>query len=112
MLSRRHLLASALAAPAIVKLGLGTAQAAEAIKLIAGIGTALVGKLVLFDVGSMQSRTMTVARNPECPSCGTKPRIRAAGDRCGFRRFFQRIGAECSGGNQSGHQHQPALVQG
>ena len=59
---------------------LGTAQAAEAIKLIAGIGTALVGKLVLFDVGSMQSRTMTVARNPECPSCGTKPRIRAAGD--------------------------------
>jgi molybdopterin/thiamine biosynthesis adenylyltransferase/rhodanese-related sulfurtransferase len=59
---------------------LGTAQAAEAIKLIAGVGEPLVGRLFLLDVGSMRSRTVTLARNPECPVCGAKPRVRAAGD--------------------------------
>ncbi len=59
---------------------LGTAQAAEAIKLIAGIGEPLVGRLFLLDVGSMRSRIVKLARNPDCPVCGSKPRVRAAGD--------------------------------
>jgi len=59
---------------------LGAAQAAEAIKLITGIGEPLVGRLFLLNVGSMQSRTVKLTRNPGCPACGSKPRIRAAGD--------------------------------
>jgi len=59
---------------------LGTAQAAEAIKLIAGIGEPLVGRLFLLNVGSMQSRTVALTRNPDCPACGSTPRIRIEGD--------------------------------
>lgn len=59
---------------------LGTAQAAEAIKLITGIGEPLVGRLFLLDVATMRSRTVTLTRNPDCPVCGAKPRVRAAGD--------------------------------
>jgi len=55
---------------------IGTLQATEAIKLILGLGEPLVGRLFLFDALRMQSRTLRVARNPECPVCGERPTIR------------------------------------
>jgi adenylyltransferase/sulfurtransferase len=51
---------------------IGTALAAEAIKWLAGLGTALSGRLVLFDALTMQWRTLTVARDPSCPVCGAQ----------------------------------------
>ena len=49
----------------------GVVQAAEAIKLITGIGEPLVGRLLLVDGLRMRFRTIDVARDPECRACGT-----------------------------------------
>ncbi|HVP67289.1 MAG TPA: molybdopterin-synthase adenylyltransferase MoeB [Anaeromyxobacteraceae bacterium] len=51
---------------------LGTVQATEAIKLAAGIGRPLIGRLLLVDALSMEFRTMSIRRDPRCPACGTR----------------------------------------
>lgn len=53
---------------------IGTMQATECIKLIAGIGDALVGRLLLVDTLAMSFRTIELHSDPECPSCGTSRR--------------------------------------
>jgi adenylyltransferase/sulfurtransferase len=53
---------------------IGTLQATEAIKLIAGIGEPLVGRLLLFDALAMTFRTIALRRDPDCPSCGASAR--------------------------------------
>jgi molybdopterin/thiamine biosynthesis adenylyltransferase/rhodanese-related sulfurtransferase len=50
----------------------GTIQATEAIKLITGAGTPLVGRLLLIDALHWRQRTVRVRRDPECPACGTR----------------------------------------
>jgi molybdopterin-synthase adenylyltransferase len=52
----------------------GATQAAEALKLIAGAGTTLVGRLLLLDALAMQWREVRVPRDPSCPVCGDRPR--------------------------------------
>jgi len=47
-------------------------QAAETIKLITGAGETLGGRLLLVDGLRMRFRTVDVARDPECPACGTR----------------------------------------
>ncbi|PQO45946.1 molybdopterin-synthase adenylyltransferase MoeB [Blastopirellula marina] len=54
---------------------IGTIQATEAIKLILGIGDSLAGKLLLYDALQMRFRQLQVAKDPDCPVCGTKPAI-------------------------------------
>jgi sulfur-carrier protein adenylyltransferase/sulfurtransferase len=49
----------------------GTIQATEAIKLIAGIGEPLIGRLLLVDALTMQFRTVKLRKDPTCPACGT-----------------------------------------
>lgn len=48
----------------------GSLQAAEALKLLAGIGEPLVGRLLLADVLSMQWRTIKFRRDAGCAVCG------------------------------------------
>ncbi len=48
----------------------GSIQAAEAMKLIMGIGNTLQGRLMLIDILSMDWHTATLPKNPECPVCG------------------------------------------
>ena len=48
---------------------LGTIQATEALKLILGIGSPLLGRLLLVDALDMRFRTVHVARNPACSAC-------------------------------------------
>ncbi|MFT4174700.1 MAG: molybdopterin-synthase adenylyltransferase MoeB [Rhodocyclaceae bacterium] len=48
----------------------GSIQAIEAIKLIAGCGEPLVGRLLLIDALTMEMRTMRYGRDPGCPVCG------------------------------------------
>jgi adenylyltransferase/sulfurtransferase len=65
----------------------GVVQATETVKLIAGIGEPLVGRLLLVDALSMQFRTVKLRKNPRCPACGTRE-LRALVDYdqfCGFR---------------------------
>lgn len=55
---------------------IGTIQATEAIKLLAGLGESLAGKLLLFDALRMRFRQITLPRDPACPVCGDTPAIR------------------------------------
>ena len=47
----------------------GSLQAMEAIKLLAGIGETLSGKLVLFDSKTSEWRTVSVRKDPACRVC-------------------------------------------
>ncbi|MBZ2167252.1 HesA/MoeB/ThiF family protein [Marinobacter sp. F4216] len=49
---------------------IGSAQAMEALKMVSGVGTPLVGRLLVLDAWDMQWREMKLARDPECPVCG------------------------------------------
>ncbi len=49
----------------------GALQAAEALKLVAGVGTSLAGRLLMLDGRSMEWSSLRTARNPGCPVCGT-----------------------------------------
>jgi adenylyltransferase/sulfurtransferase len=51
----------------------GTIQAAETLKLIIGVGEALIGRLLLFDALSMTFRALKLRKNPQCPVCGEHP---------------------------------------
>lgn len=48
----------------------GTLQAAEALKILAGCGEPLVGRLLLIDALSMSLRTVRYGRDPACVVCG------------------------------------------
>ena len=50
----------------------GTLQATEALKLVLGIGTPLIGTLLLIDALDTQFRRVKLRRDPECPACGTR----------------------------------------
>ena len=52
---------------------IGTTQAAEAMKLLLGIGQSLEGRLLLLDVLAMEWRTIRLPRDPSCRVCGTRP---------------------------------------
>ena len=63
----------------------GSLQANEALKLIAGYGDPLVGRLLTFDAQSTRFAEVKVRRDPQCPVCGIEadeedvPERRAAG---------------------------------
>lgn len=48
---------------------IGTMQAAEALKLVAGIGQPMVGRLILLDGLAMDFRSITVPKDPGCNVC-------------------------------------------
>jgi len=50
---------------------IGTFQAMEAIKLVAGIGDTLAGRLLLFDALSSRWHEVRLARDPHCRVCGS-----------------------------------------
>jgi adenylyltransferase/sulfurtransferase len=52
---------------------IGTWQASEALKLVLGIGTPLVGRLLLVDALDARVREVRIARDPACPLCGDAP---------------------------------------
>ena len=49
---------------------IGTAQAAEALKLMMNIGDSLQGRLLLLDALSMEWRTIKLSKDPACAVCG------------------------------------------
>jgi len=51
---------------------IGTIQATEALKLIAGFGESLAGYLLVFDAKTMDWRKLGLSRNPGCLTCGIK----------------------------------------
>ena len=51
----------------------GATQAAEALKLIAGAGRSLAGRLLVLDALAMHWHEMRVPRDPACPVCRQRP---------------------------------------
>ncbi|MBH1964317.1 MAG: molybdopterin-synthase adenylyltransferase MoeB [Comamonadaceae bacterium] len=49
----------------------GTLQAAEALKMICGIGTPLVGRLLMINALRTEFNEMRLLRDPACPVCGS-----------------------------------------
>src|SRR5580692_2891467 len=67
---------------------IGVIQATEAIKLILGKGSPLVGRLLLVDALNMRFRELKLRKNPECPVCGENPTVKELIDYnefCGIR---------------------------
>jgi adenylyltransferase/sulfurtransferase len=48
---------------------IGTVQAAEALKLLAGVGETLNGRLLILDALAMQWRTVKLTKDPSCAVC-------------------------------------------
>lgn len=48
----------------------GSAQAMEAMKLLAGVGESLVGHVLYLDAKRMEWRKLRLPRNPDCATCG------------------------------------------
>jgi molybdopterin-synthase adenylyltransferase len=48
---------------------IGTTQAAEAMKLLMGIGESLQGRLLLLDVQAMEWRSIKLSKDKQCPVC-------------------------------------------
>jgi molybdopterin-synthase adenylyltransferase len=49
---------------------IGAMQAAEALKLVAGIGDSLAGRLLLLDARSMEWSSIRIGRSSDCAVCG------------------------------------------
>ena len=49
---------------------IGTTQAAEAMKLLLGVGESLQGRLLLLDILAMEWRSIRLHRDPACKVCG------------------------------------------
>lgn len=54
---------------------IGSIQALETIKLILGVGTTLVGRLILFDALHFGVRELKLNKDPDCPVCGEDPTV-------------------------------------
>ena len=54
----------------------GAIQAAEALKLLLGVGDGLLGRLLLLDALGMRWRELRLRRDADCPACGDAPTIR------------------------------------
>jgi adenylyltransferase/sulfurtransferase len=51
---------------------IGSTQAGEALKLLAGAGRSLAGRLLLLDALTMEWREVRVVKDPRCPVCGSQ----------------------------------------
>jgi molybdopterin/thiamine biosynthesis adenylyltransferase len=49
---------------------IGTMQAAEALKVVMGLGQSLAGRLLLLDARTMEWTSIRIARNASCLVCG------------------------------------------
>jgi adenylyltransferase/sulfurtransferase len=51
---------------------IGAMQAMEAIKLLAGVGESLSGRLLMFDAKNAEWRSVRVKKDPACPVCSKR----------------------------------------
>jgi len=58
---------------------MGTLQATEVLKQITGLGSGMVGKLMLFDALDYSMQIIKTRKNPDCALCGETPTITRVG---------------------------------
>lgn len=66
---------------------IGTMQAAEALKLAAGIGESLAGRLLLLDAMEMEWRSVRFKKDAACAVCGTNGDVRSG-------EYLRRLGED------------------
>ncbi len=54
---------------------IGSIQATEAVKLLIGRGSPLIGRLKLYDALEMEFKSIRVRKDPGCPICGENPTV-------------------------------------
>ncbi len=54
---------------------IGMIQATETLKLILGLGSALLGSLLLYDALQLSFQKIRLNKNPDCHLCGSHPSI-------------------------------------
>jgi adenylyltransferase/sulfurtransferase len=69
-------------------------QATETVKLLAGIGSPLIGRLVLYDALHMEFSEFSLRKDPACPVCGEEPSVTELIDYEGFCGLPAREGEE------------------
>jgi len=87
---------------------IGCIQATEAIKLLLGNGSPLVGRLLLYDALQMKFQEFKVRRNPKCPMCGDKPTITKLID---YEQFCGMRGQEAPAPAASDSQHETTVEE-
>ena len=82
---------------------IGSIQAAEAVKLIVGIGDPLIGRLMVHDALRQSWDTLTVRKDPDCAVCGEPPSVTDTGGLRGLLRYAGWLGPSRSGHRGAGH---------
>ncbi len=59
-------------------------QATETVKLLAGLGESLIGRLLQYDALEMRFNEFRLRKDPECPVCGPEPTVTELIDYEGF----------------------------
>ncbi len=73
---------------------IGSIQVNEAIKLLTGIGSPLLGKLMIYDALEMEYRKLAVRKDPNCAICGDHPTVTELID---YETFCGAISDEAAG---------------
>lgn len=55
---------------------MGLVQAAQAINILLGTGSSLVGRLLVFSSQSSTFEELRIRKNPSCPACGQDPTVK------------------------------------
>src|SRR6185312_15941425 len=90
---------------------IGSLQASEVVKLVTGIGTPLVGRLMVHDALRATWREIRVEPDPGCAVCGSEPTVTELIDYDGFCGIpsaasdFEDATVSGSGGSENGHSH-------
>ena len=80
----------------------GSIQANEALKWLAGIGDTLAGRLLLIDALRMEFRSLDIAPDAECVVCGPEPTVTELID---YERFCGETGVDAAVGGDGGADH-------
>jgi adenylyltransferase/sulfurtransferase len=78
---------------------IGSIQAAEAVKLIVGIGEPMVGRLLVHDALRQSWDDLSVQKNPDCAVCGENPTVTRLVDYEDFCGMTPVAGAGIAGGS-------------
>lgn len=75
---------------------IGSIQVTEAIKLLAGIGDPLVGRLMVYDALEMTYRQVKIRKDPQCAVCGENPTVTELIDYEAFCGSISTLAAEAA----------------
>lgn len=75
---------------------IGSIQVTESIKLLAGIGDPLVGRLMVYDALEMSYRQVKIRKDPDCAVCGENPTVTELIDYEAFCGSISTLAAEAA----------------